>query len=377
MSSNCRRQRSPRLAVKLSIAMCTYNGAAYLLEQLESIAAQTRLPDELVVCDDRSNDGFTREIVRAFASRVQFPVRLFVNRKNLGGKKNYQLAIARCRGDIIFFCGQDDVWKQNKLARIEAVFSAAPEVGLVFTDAEVVSEDLHTLVDSLVDNSAFGIEGQALVNEGEALRVLLQGNVVTGATMAFRSCFRPFVVPIPGDTILQEDAWIALIIAAVATIVFIKEPLIKYRQHAGQQLGVSIKGSKYEHRESPLIKAVREIGYPAGHIHAFKTAYARLVTKCSGLAIEDALATIRSSITRLENEKAVQENEAAPPGMRKDWIEMKQQLDSRVIRFAPYIWKDLWRLRHRLRPRDLRSATRAIRLNQKQDFVRSPRTRED
>ncbi len=99
--------------------------------------------------------------------------------------------------------------------------------------------------------------------------------------------------------------------------------------------------------------------------------------KCSGLAIEDALAAIRSSITRLENEKAVQENEAAPPDVRKDWIEMKQQLDSRVIRFAPYIWKDLWRLGHRLRLRDLRSATRAIRVNQKQDFVRSPRTPED
>lgn len=357
--------------------MCTYNGAAYVLEQLESIAAQTRLPDELVICDDRSNDGLTPEIVREFASRIQFPVRLFVNRKNLGGKKNYQLAIDRCQGDIILFCGQDDVWKANKLARIEAVFSSAPEVGLVFTDAEVVSEDLHTLVDSLVDNSAFGIESQALVNEGKALRVLLQGNVVTGATMAFRSCFRPLVVPIPEDTILQEDAWIALIIAAVATIVFLKEPLIKYRQHAGQQIGVSIKGSKYEHRESPLIRAVREIGYPAGHIHAFKTAYARLVTKCSGLAAEDALAAIRSWITRLENEKAVRENEVAPAGKRKDWVKMKQQNDSRVIRFAPYIWKDLWRLSHRLSLRDLQAATRAIRLNQKQDFMRSPKARED
>jgi len=295
--------------VKLSIAMCTYNGAAYLSEQLESVAAQTRRPDELVVCDDHSTDGLTREIVKEFASRVQFPVRLFVNQKNLGGKKNYQLAIERCQGDIIFFCGQDDVWKPNKLSRIEAVFSAAPEVGLVFTDAEVVSEDLHTLVDSLVDNSAFGTESQALVNEGKALQVLLEGNVVTGATMAFRSRFRSLVVPIPDDTILQEDAWIALIIAAVAAIVFLKEPLIKYRQHAGQQIGVSIKGSKYEHRESPLIKAVREIGYPAGQIHAFRTAYARLAAECSGPATADALAAMNTWITRLEKEKSGRENE--------------------------------------------------------------------
>jgi glycosyltransferase involved in cell wall biosynthesis len=40
----------------LSVAMCTYNGERFLREQLDSIAAQTRLPDELVVCDDHSTD---------------------------------------------------------------------------------------------------------------------------------------------------------------------------------------------------------------------------------------------------------------------------------------------------------------------------------
>jgi len=346
--------------------MCTYNGAAYLPEQLESIAAQTRLPDQLVVCDDRSNDGLTREIVKAFANQVQFPVRLFVNRKNLGTKKNFQRAIDRCHGDIIFLCGQDDVWKQNKLARIEAVFSSAPEVGLVFTDAEVVSEDLQTLVDSLVENSDFGTESQAMVKEGKAIRVLLQGSVVTGATMAFRACLRPLVLPIPGHTILQEDAWIALIIAAVAPVVFLKEPLIKYRQHLGQQIGVSIRGSKYEQRASPLIDSVRKYAYPSGEIHAFKTAYARLMTKCFGLVTTENLKDIEGWIIRLENEKAVLENESKPAETRKPWEEMQRNLDSRTIRVAPYILKDLWRLGRRLRPRDLQGAARAIRSDQRQ-----------
>ena len=42
--------------MKFSIAMCTYNGGAYLQEQLESIKAQTRMPDELIICDDASSD---------------------------------------------------------------------------------------------------------------------------------------------------------------------------------------------------------------------------------------------------------------------------------------------------------------------------------
>ncbi len=105
-------------SVKLSIAMCTYNGAAYLSEQFESLATQTRVPDELVVCDDSSTDKHTREMVEAFARRAPFAVRLFVNKQNLGSKRSFELAIRRCRGEIIFLCDQDDVWREDKLAVI-------------------------------------------------------------------------------------------------------------------------------------------------------------------------------------------------------------------------------------------------------------------
>ena len=42
--------------MRVSIAMATYNGSAYVAEQLDSFARQTRLPDELVICDDCSTD---------------------------------------------------------------------------------------------------------------------------------------------------------------------------------------------------------------------------------------------------------------------------------------------------------------------------------
>ena len=48
--------------LKISIALCTFNGAAWLRDQLASIASQTHPPDELVVCDDRfqrRDDGYS------------------------------------------------------------------------------------------------------------------------------------------------------------------------------------------------------------------------------------------------------------------------------------------------------------------------------
>ena len=236
--------------MKLSIAMCTYNGAAYLSEQLESLAAQTRPPDELVVCDDNSTDNRTHEILKAFARNAPFRVRLFVHQQNLGSKQNFAQAIRRCRGEIIFLCDQDDVWREDRLAVIERAFLSNPETGLVFSDAELLDENLIKLGNLW---NEVGVDLQTDLEENGAFHALLHRNLVTGATLAFRSSLRRLVLPIPGDTILQHDAWVALIIAAVAPVVFLNEPLIRYRQHLGQQIGVSIAGTRYERRASRLI----------------------------------------------------------------------------------------------------------------------------
>jgi glycosyltransferase involved in cell wall biosynthesis len=339
--------------MNLSIAMCTFNGAAYLAEQLESLAAQTRLPDELVVNDDQSTDDGTREIVAAFTRTAPFPVRLSVNEKTLGSKQNFAKAIDLCRGDIIFLCDQDDVWGPDKLARIEETFRLQPETGLVFSDAEVVSEDLVPMR-HLADD--FNSECRAQLREGRAFHALLHNYLVTGATMAFASRFKSLVLPIPDETILQHDAWIALIIAATAPVVFLPEALIKYRQHLGQQIGVSIEGTKYEQRSSPLIDSVNQSTYPNPEIHAFKTVYARIINRCPGLISPEKLKDIQRWIVRLENERSVVANEKAPPRKQKSVRKMQKFIDSRTIRVAPYIWRDYWTQIDRGKIQDLATA---------------------
>ena len=103
---------------RFSVAMCTYNGARFVAEQLESVAAQTRPPSELVVCDDRSTDG-TARLVEQFAARAPFPVRLFVNERNLGSTANFGRAVTLAEGDLVALCDQDDVWRPEKLEPTE------------------------------------------------------------------------------------------------------------------------------------------------------------------------------------------------------------------------------------------------------------------
>jgi len=100
---------------KISIAMAVYNGDRFIGEQLESFVRQTRLPDELVVSDNASTDR-TVEIVRDFARRAPFKVRLVINDRNLGAAKNFERAITECTGDVIFLSDCDDVWYLNKVS---------------------------------------------------------------------------------------------------------------------------------------------------------------------------------------------------------------------------------------------------------------------
>lgn len=233
---------------KISVALCTYNGARFLSEQLESFLAQTRLPDELVIGDDCSTDE-TAALVEEFAETAPFPVRLEINPKNLGSTKNFERTILRCSGDLIFLSDQDDVWLPEKIERIEAEFEKKTETALVFSDAELVDENLRPLGENLWDFT-FPKEMRKIARNGNTLEVLIRQGTVTGATMAFRSGFRELFAPIPTDVPnLIHDEWISLVIASQSKIAFVEEPLIKYRQHAQQQLGAMREAAQFAETE--------------------------------------------------------------------------------------------------------------------------------
>lgn len=222
--------------MKFSVALCTFNGSRYLQQQLDSIAAQTRRPDELVVCDDCSTDC-TRDLVRSFAFAAPFPVHLHVNDRNLGIIDNFAGAIARCNGDLIALSDQDDVWLPDKLRQMESIFASRLRVGGVFSDAEVVDASLQPLGFRLWPTFGFGPREQRMVQRGDTLRMLMPENRVTGATLAFRSALRPVILPIPKDTFWLHDGWIAVVLACLGDLVYIPEPLMQYRQHEAQKVG--------------------------------------------------------------------------------------------------------------------------------------------
>jgi glycosyltransferase involved in cell wall biosynthesis len=224
-------------AMRISVAICTYNGAEFLPAQLDSIAQQARPPDEIVVCDDASSDN-TRVLLESFARTSLIPVSLYFSDQNVGSIKNFERAIGLCTGDIIALSDQDDVWRSDKLQVIAEAFEQNPAAGLVFSDAEIVDEKLNAVGKRMWDAVGFDAHKRRLIRNGRSLDVLITGWTVTGATMAFRSNYVKLALPIPTNINMIHDGWIALTIAAVSDVFYIEEPLIKYRRHERQQIGV-------------------------------------------------------------------------------------------------------------------------------------------
>jgi hypothetical protein len=286
--------------MKLSIAMCTYNGTGYLAQQLASIAEQTRLPDELVVCDDASRDG-TPEMVRAFAAEARFPVRLYVNQQNLGSNKNFERAIKLCDGDVIALCDQDDVWHPEKLALMEALLAAEPETALVFTNGNVIGDDSRSANFTLWEGCGFGTRSQERVRAGQAFAVLVERASVTGAAMAFRARFLDLLLPFPENAVFVHDEWIALLIAACGKLAMVDKPLIKYRQHPGQQIGVSRPVSKTAQSPATLVReAIGRDTTFSTEIKKLRTVERRLESKRGLFPCEDAYRMVRNKASHLE-----------------------------------------------------------------------------
>lgn len=221
--------------MQISVAMCTYNGARFLPEQLGSIRVQSLQPDELVVCDDGSSDE-TIKIIENFACSAPFSVRLFRNDQNLGPVRNFEKAISLCQGALIALCDQDDLWFPEKLSRLSRALDADPTLGGVFSDATLMDENSGQSTHRLWQRIHYRPQKLSLHVEHSLIRSLVQHDVVTGATLMFRANLRALLLPVsPG---WMHDGWIAWMLALYSGIGAIDEPLIAYRVHGSQHAGL-------------------------------------------------------------------------------------------------------------------------------------------
>ena len=161
---------------------------------MDSILSQLGEKDEVIVSVDGASDGSKPLLLKM--AEVDSRIHI-VKGPSKGVVRNFENAIRHCNGDIIYLSDQDDIWKPDKVEKVNYAFSN-PEVKAVLHDAEIVDENgVATGAASL-----FAIRG----SRAGILKNLLKNSYV-GCCMAFRKELIPIICPIPNE-MYMHDYWI-------------------------------------------------------------------------------------------------------------------------------------------------------------------------
>lgn len=135
----------------VGVAVALYNGARFIVEQLDSIRNQTLSPDKVVFCDDGSKDN-TVQIVNEYIKEYSLENSWFLyqNEVNLGYIKNFYKAISLCDTDLVFLSDQDDIWKNDKIEKMTKIMQERSEISLLSCKYGIIDADgneQHSIVE--------------------------------------------------------------------------------------------------------------------------------------------------------------------------------------------------------------------------------------
>jgi len=218
----------------VDIVLSSYNGEAYISEQIDSILKNTYQQWRLFVCDDGSTDK-TGEIVTKYEKEYEGKIFWKPNKNNRGCMRSFLEGAINCEADYIMFCDQDDYWLPNKIEvtlkamKMEESKHKKDYPVVVFTDACVVNQTLD------VKKGSFHELGKLDTTKVDLPHMLME-NKMMGCTMMFNKAVKEKMIKMP-EHARMHDWWIGLIGACFGKIVYVNEQTLLYRQHEKNVVG--------------------------------------------------------------------------------------------------------------------------------------------
>ena len=220
--------------MNISVAMTTYKSKTYVKEQLESIFCQTRLPDEIVICDDASPDDtveYLEKIVKSAPKEIHIVIHK--NIKNLGYQRNFEGCIKKCHGDVLFLCDADDVWDIQKIEKVMNVFERDDDVVMCFHDAFIIDGDGKKTGDSV--NIGWDKRNDKTNSIELARMELMRTGCPNGMVMAISKKLVDFTLPFREE--YGHDEWLIMCAPLLGKIVTLDDKLAYYRRHSSNTSG--------------------------------------------------------------------------------------------------------------------------------------------
>jgi glycosyltransferase involved in cell wall biosynthesis len=209
----------------VAVLVTCYDQGRFVEACLDGILAQTFTDWELVVVDDVSHDDAPERVQAWLDAHPEVDGRLLVNPTNIGVTGCLNRGLAETTAPFVAYCGGDDVWDPDKLARQVAALEADPAVALVYADARYVDPDGEPLGGTVLER-----HGRQVPPVGDLFAELLRENFIQTATVLYR---RTALEAIGGwDADLHFEDWdVFLRLADRHPFTAIDDVLVSYRVH--------------------------------------------------------------------------------------------------------------------------------------------------
>ena len=202
----------------VGIAMSTFNGAKYLIPQIESIFAQDYQNLTLVVRDDGSKDD-TVDILKRYAGQGRLEL---IQGENVGVVRSFIELIGSMadRFDYIALCDQDDVWYRNKISRAVSILEKR----------DSYQPQLYCSEYMFCDESLRPAARSKLNCRGVSFNTMLYENRASGNTMLMNRALARIVKECGPDDVYCHDWWIALVATSLGSLYFDDFASLDYRR---------------------------------------------------------------------------------------------------------------------------------------------------
>jgi glycosyltransferase involved in cell wall biosynthesis len=219
-----------RLGTEVGVLLCTYNGDAYLREQLDSFVSQTHRKWRLFVSDDGSTDG-THALLAEYQHRLGDRMTILQGPRK-GFAQNFMSLIRNqnIKCGAYAFSDQDDIWLPDKLARSVAAL-----------EQDTSRPSLYCSRTQLIDTTGQVIGLTPLFAKRPSFKNALVQSLAGANTMLINEAARQLLAETDLNAPIVAHDWLTYMVVSGCggTVIYDPEPTLLYRQHAGNLIGAN------------------------------------------------------------------------------------------------------------------------------------------
>jgi GT2 family glycosyltransferase len=230
----------------LAVIIASYNYGNFLVEAIESVLRQTRLPDEILITDDASSDD-TYEIAQYYQDKYPDLIKININEANLGIVNHFNKAVGLTTSDYITFLGADNRYRSDFLEQTSRILDTHPDVAIAYTDFALFGQRAKLVYDAFPEHRRGAIKANKFFiinfpnfNEDSRQELLTVGNFMHGSSMFRRKAFDAVGGYLKKPNTPEDYDLFRRIVKAGWNAKRSPYPLLEYRQHSKNQTQVQL-----------------------------------------------------------------------------------------------------------------------------------------